>query len=56
MTSASDHEDGQLEGKVAFIIGAASGIGRAAALAFARAGANVVIADVADDETGRRPA
>jgi NAD(P)-dependent dehydrogenase (short-subunit alcohol dehydrogenase family) len=33
-------------GKVAFITGAASGIGRAAALAFAREGANVVVADV----------
>ena len=36
--------------------GAASGIGRAAALAFARAGARVVVADVADDgnrETAR---
>jgi NAD(P)-dependent dehydrogenase (short-subunit alcohol dehydrogenase family) len=36
------------EGKVAFVSGAATGIGRTAALAFAREGANVSIADVSD--------
>ena len=35
-----------LSGKVAFVTGAANGIGRAAALAFAREGASVVVADV----------
>src|SRR5688572_6095952 len=35
-------------GKVAFVTGAASGIGRAAALAFARAGASVTVADVSE--------
>lgn len=36
-------------GKVAFVTGATSSIGRATALAFGRAGANVVVADVAED-------
>jgi NAD(P)-dependent dehydrogenase (short-subunit alcohol dehydrogenase family) len=43
------HEsDWELHEKVAFVTGAASGIGRAAALAFAREGAGVVVADIAD--------
>jgi 3-hydroxybutyrate dehydrogenase len=36
----------QLEGKVAFITGSASGIGKQIALEFARAGAKIVIADL----------
>ena len=39
---------GRLEGRTALITGAASGIGREAALLFAAEGARVVVADVAD--------
>jgi NAD(P)-dependent dehydrogenase (short-subunit alcohol dehydrogenase family) len=39
---------GSFKGTVAFVTGTANGIGRAAALAFAREGASVVIADVAE--------
>jgi NAD(P)-dependent dehydrogenase (short-subunit alcohol dehydrogenase family) len=44
--------NGNLGGKVAFVTGAASGIGRATALAFAREGANVVVADI--DQRGNQ--
>lgn len=40
---------GQLDGKVAIITGAASGMGRESAILFAREGANVVIADLNSD-------
>lgn len=45
----------QLKGKVILLTGAAGGIGRAAALAFAREGASVVLADV-DEAAGERMA
>lgn len=41
----------ELRGKVALVTGAASGIGRATALAFSRAGAQVIVSDV-DDRGG----
>src|SRR5213596_2427377 len=44
------------QNKVAFVTGGANGIGRATALAFAREGANVVVADVSEEgnqETSR---
>jgi NAD(P)-dependent dehydrogenase (short-subunit alcohol dehydrogenase family) len=42
--------NGIYAGKVAFVTGAAGGIGRATALAFARAGASVVVADVSEKD------
>ncbi len=50
------NEKRDFTGKVAFVTGAANGIGRAAALAFAREGASMVVADVseqANQETAR---
>src|SRR4051812_49348086 len=41
-------DNGSFTGKLAFVTGAANGIGRAAALAFAREGASVVVADVSE--------
>ena len=42
----------RLDGKVALVTGGASGIGRATAVAFARSGASVVVADI--DDAGAR--
>ena len=42
------NENGSYAGKVAFVTGAGTGIGHATALAFAREGANVVVADVSE--------
>jgi len=43
-------DSGALKGKVAIITGAATGIGRASALLFARAGARVALADLREPE------
>ena len=45
---AATNQSATFTGKVAFVTGAGSGIGRTTALAFARAGASVVVADVSE--------
>lgn len=60
MTPQVDHGEqsyrgtGKLTGKKALITGADSGIGRAVALAFAREGADVLIAYLSEDEDARQ--
>ena len=44
------NENGSYAGKVSFVTGAGTGIGRAAALAFVREGANVAIADASEQD------
>jgi len=59
LTPKADHGEtsyvgrGRLEGKAALITGADSGIGRAVALAYAREGADVLIAYLNEDEDAR---
>src|ERR671916_3327634 len=42
------NQNGSYAGKIAFVTGAGTGIGRATALAFAREGASVVVSDVSE--------
>ena len=49
-------DSGALKGRVALITGAATGIGRASALLFARAGARVALVDVREAELARTEA
>ncbi len=54
--AAATKENGSFAGKVVFVTGAGSGMGRTTALAFAREGAAVVVADISDQsnqETAR---
>ncbi len=50
MTSTTDERGIRLKDKLALVTGAASGIGRATAIRFAKEGASVAVADI--DESG----
>ena len=52
LSGPDSRSDGRLAGKVAVITGAARGIGRACAVAFARAGADLLLLDIAHDLVG----
>jgi NAD(P)-dependent dehydrogenase (short-subunit alcohol dehydrogenase family) len=51
MDTSVEHSQGELQGQVAIITGAANGIGRGMALAFAQQGATIVIADIDRSES-----
>src|SRR5215217_6082750 len=48
--------NGKLEGKVALITGADSGIGRAVAIAYAREGADILISYLSEDDDAKETA
>src|SRR5499433_1573841 len=56
LRAMSLEDSGALRGKVAIITGAATGIGRASALLFARAGARLALADSRGPELARTEA
>jgi NAD(P)-dependent dehydrogenase (short-subunit alcohol dehydrogenase family) len=47
----STNDSGRFAGKVVFVTGAGNGIGRATAIAFAREGASVVVADLSEERS-----
>jgi NAD(P)-dependent dehydrogenase (short-subunit alcohol dehydrogenase family) len=50
----SANQNGSYAGKVAFVTGAGSGIGRVTALAFAREGASVIVSDISEQNVRTR--
>ncbi len=53
MTAGAGHGRGKLEGKVAVVTGAASGIGAGIAVAFAGEGADVAVLDLVEEQEAR---